>query len=118
MAGTIFANPLECAVVCAVLMVAQAVYVLFGFGAGLIAVGSLALVITDIQDVVVVLLLVSLPAELMVVVGSWRRVRWRTIGGLAVAFSRAAGKGPRQDGSYYYEGRNGNYYPSPEWQLS
>ena len=53
-------------VVSAVIVVAAAVYVALGFGAGLIAVGALALVLTDIQDVVVLLLLIGLPAELLV----------------------------------------------------
>ena len=63
-------HPLQFAVTCAVLVVAQMVYVLFGFGSGLIAVGSLALVFPEIKDVVVLLLLVNLPAEL-----SWSGAR-------------------------------------------
>jgi hypothetical protein len=77
MAGTIFGSPLEYLACCGVLFVAQAIYVLFGFGAGLIAVGGLALIVADLRDVVVLLLLVSLPAELSVVVASRRRIRWR-----------------------------------------
>ena len=46
----------------AVILVAQLVYVVFGFGSGLIAVGTLALVFPEIRDVVVILLLVVLPA--------------------------------------------------------
>ncbi len=68
---------------CLILAVAQMVYVLFGFGAGLIAVGSLALVYSNMQDVVVLLLLVNLPAELWVVLHSRREIRWRPILGLA-----------------------------------
>ncbi len=67
---------------CLILMAAQMVYVLFGFGAGLIAVGSLALIYPDMQDVVVMLLLVNLPAELWVVLHSRREIRWRPILGL------------------------------------
>ena len=37
---------------------------LLGFVAGLVAVGALALLVPDIRDVVVLLLLVNLPAEL------------------------------------------------------
>ncbi len=62
-----------------VLVVAQVVYVLFGFGSGLIAVGALALVFGDIRDVVVLLLLVNLPAELWVSWHARREVRWRPI---------------------------------------
>ena len=62
-----------------VLAVAEAVYILFGFGAGLIAVGTLALVLPDPKDVIVLLLLVGLPAELWVVVTSRRQIRWRGV---------------------------------------
>lgn len=79
MPHTLFASPLVYAAACAVLLVAQAVYVLFGFGAGLIAVGTLALFMPGLQDVVVLLLLVNLPAELSVAWQSRRRIRWRPI---------------------------------------
>jgi hypothetical protein len=85
--ATIFQNPLQYAITCAVLIVAQLVYVLFGFGAGLIAVGSLALVFPAIKDVVVLLLLVNLPAELFVTWRSRRDIRWRPIGGLGVGIA-------------------------------
>ncbi len=62
-----------------VLAVAEAVYILFGFGAGLIAVGTLALVLPDPRDVIVLLLLVGLPAELWVVLSSRREIRWRGV---------------------------------------
>ena len=65
-----------------VLLVAQVVYVVFGFGSGLIAVGTLALVFPEIRDVVVLLLVVNLPAEAGVAISSWRRIRWRETGGL------------------------------------
>jgi len=61
------------------LAVAEAVYVLLGFGAGLIAVGTLALVLPELKDVVVLLLLVNLPAELWVVRSSWREISWRRV---------------------------------------
>ena len=47
-----------------VILVAQMVYVVFGFGSGLIAVGTLALIFPEIRDVVVVLLLVVLASLL------------------------------------------------------
>lgn len=87
MPATIFTSPLEFAFTCAVLVVAQLVYVLFGFGSGLIAVGSLALVFPELKDVVVLLLLVNLPAELMVTWQSRRQIRWRPIGGLGVGIA-------------------------------
>jgi uncharacterized membrane protein YfcA len=65
--------------VCLALACAETVYVLLGFGAGLIAVGSLALVMPEVRDVVVLLLLVNLPAELWVVSTSWRKISWRTV---------------------------------------
>lgn len=68
----------------AVLLAAQVVYVVFGFGSGLIAVGSLALVFPEIRDVVVLLLLVNLPAEIGVTIGTWKAIRWREALGLFV----------------------------------
>ena len=84
MPETIFSSLLEFLITCGVLIVAQVVYVLFGFGSGLIAVGSLALLFPQIQDVVVLLLLVNLPAELIVVWKSRGEIRWRPIAGLGV----------------------------------
>ncbi len=82
MPSTIFTSASEFALTCVILVIAQLVYVLFGFGSGLIAVGGLALVFPELKDVVVLLLLVNLPAELFV---SWRcrhEIRWRPILGL------------------------------------
>jgi uncharacterized membrane protein YfcA len=76
---TVFASVPEFLLVCLVLALAEAVYVLLGFGAGLIAVGALALVLPELRDVVVVLLLVNLPAELWVVVRSRRDISWRGV---------------------------------------
>lgn len=76
--------------ICALVMaLAQAVYVLLGFGAGLIAVGLLALVVPEIRDVVVVLLLLNLPVELSVVRSTFRAVSWRRV--LAVCIGIAFG---------------------------
>ena len=87
MPTTIFASPLEFAITCAVLIVAQIVYVLLGFGSGLIAVGGLALVFPELQDVVVLLLLVNLPAELFVSWQARREIRWRPILGLGIGIA-------------------------------
>jgi len=81
---TIFSSPLEFLATCLVLVVAQVVYVMFGFGSGLIAVGCLALIFPEIKDVVVLLLLVNLPAELWVCWRSRREIRWRPIAILGV----------------------------------
>ena len=78
----IFTSGWHFAITAAVILIAQIVYVVFGFGSGLIAVGTLALIYPEIRDVVVVLLLVVLPAELGVALSSWRRIRWREAGGL------------------------------------
>lgn len=64
---------------CAVLLVAQTVYVTLGFGAGLVAVGGLSLILPEVQDAVVILLLLNLPAESWVVATSWRSIRWRGV---------------------------------------
>lgn len=84
---TIFASPWELLAVGLVLVVAEAVYVLLGFGSGLVAVGALALLLPDIRDVVVLLLLVNLPAELLVVASSWREVAWRGVAVLMVGIT-------------------------------
>lgn len=60
-----------------ILFLAQTIYVLFGFGLGLIAVGLLALFIQPITHVIVLLLFVSLPAEFYVIYKSWRNIVWR-----------------------------------------
>jgi uncharacterized membrane protein YfcA len=86
---TIFTTATQCAATCAVLAFAQAVYVLFGFGAGLIAIGALGLVLPEIQDAVVLLLLINLPSEVLVVLSSWRSITWRGV--LVMAASIAVG---------------------------
>jgi len=68
---------------------AQAVYVLFGFGAGLIAVGGMALFMPEVTDVVVLLLLVCLPSELFVVSRSRKEIEWRGV--LVLMLGIAAG---------------------------
>lgn len=80
---TIFASLPEFLLVCLTLAAAEAVYVLLGFGAGLIAVGFLALLLPELRDAVVLLLLINLPAELYVVRTSWRQISWR---GVALLF--------------------------------
>ena len=82
MPTTIFTDPVQFALTCAILVVAQIVYVLFGFGSGLIAVGSLALLFPAIKDVVVLLLLVNMPAEILVTWGARRHLQWRPLLGI------------------------------------
>jgi uncharacterized membrane protein YfcA len=77
--ATIFDSLPQFLIVCLILVAAETVYVLLGFGAGLIAVGAMALLLPELQDAVVLLLLVNLPAELYVVRSSWRRVSWRSV---------------------------------------
>jgi hypothetical protein len=76
---TIFDTLPQFFAVCLVLAVAEAVYVLLGFGAGLIAVGTMALLLPELKDAVVLLLLVNLPAEIWVVRSSWRQISWRGV---------------------------------------
>jgi uncharacterized membrane protein YfcA len=76
---TVFDSLAHFLVVSAILAIAQIVYVAFGFGVGLIAVGTLAFVLPEIQDVVVLLLFISLPAELHVVGAAWRDISWRGV---------------------------------------
>lgn len=77
LSGTIFDDPTQLAVTLAVLFVAQTVYSLYGFGAGLLSVATLAFVIPDLGDVVALLLLVSLPTEIAIVWGRRRDVLLR-----------------------------------------
>jgi len=76
---TFFPTLAHFAATCGVLLLAETVYVLFGFGAGMIALGCLALFMPDLRDVVVMLLLVNLPAEVWVVTTTWRRIRWPSV---------------------------------------
>ena len=77
--STVFPTPWHFLIACAALFVAELVYVLLGFGAGLIAVGTLALVLPEVRDVVVIVLLVNLPAEVFVVWTSRREIRKRGV---------------------------------------
>lgn len=84
---TVFTSLPQLLIACLVLALAEAVYVTLGFGAGLIAVGGLALFLPELRDVVVLLLLVNLPAEMWVVWTSRRDIAWR---GVMVLFSGIA----------------------------
>jgi uncharacterized membrane protein YfcA len=75
----IFDSVAQLLLVCLVLVVAETVYVTFGFGSGLIAVGGLAMVVPEVLDVVVVLLLISLPCELFVVIHARRQINWKGV---------------------------------------
>jgi len=55
------------------------VYVICGFRAGLIVVGALTLVLPTVQDVVVLLLLINVPAELFVAIKARKRIVWRPV---------------------------------------
>jgi len=76
---TVFASWPEWAAVCLVLVVAEIVYVSFGFGAGLIAVGLSAAIHPEIRDIAVILLLVNLPIEILVVRRAWEKIEWRKV---------------------------------------
>lgn len=83
MITTFFSSWPQFAIACAVMAVGELVYVMFGFGVGLIAVGCLAVLLPDLLDVVVLLLLVNAPGEMYVVVSSWRKIEWRGLALLA-----------------------------------
>ena len=85
--AVVFPTPWHFLIACTALLVAELVYVLLGFGAGLIAVGTLALVLPEIRDVVVIVLLVNLPAEIFVVWTSRRAIRKRGVLFLAVGIA-------------------------------
>jgi len=76
---TFFNSPFEFAAACAAVALAQLIYVTFGFGSGLVTVALLALVLPDLQDVVVLILLINLPAELFVVLRSRGFIEWRGV---------------------------------------
>jgi uncharacterized membrane protein YfcA len=80
---TIFTDPLQFALTCVILVAAQIIYVLFGFGSGLTAVGLLALLFPEIKDVVVLLLLVNVPAEVLVAWSARHHLEWRPLLGLS-----------------------------------
>ena len=71
-----------------IVLIAQTIYVLFGFGLGLVAVGLLALFIQPVTNIVVLILFVAFPAEVYVLFKSWKKISWRgiiaIIGGVAV----------------------------------
>lgn len=82
---TFYTSAATLGLTCAVLFLAELVYVMFGFGAGLIAVGLMASLFPQLQHVVVLLMLVNLPVELHVVwtsraLISWRGVLWIGLG--------------------------------------
>jgi uncharacterized membrane protein YfcA len=79
LAGAVFPTPTHYLATCGVLLVAQTVYMLFGFGAGLVAVGALAMVLPQLGDAVVLLLFVGLPAEIFVVATNYREISWRGV---------------------------------------
>jgi uncharacterized membrane protein YfcA len=79
LASTVFGSLPRYLLACLILLGAEAVYVLFGFGVGLIAVGTLAMVLPQVQDVVVLLVLVNLPPEALVVTKSRRSINWRGV---------------------------------------
>jgi uncharacterized membrane protein YfcA len=79
---TIFTDPVQFALTCLVMVISQVIYVLFGFGSGLTAVGTLALLFPEIKDVVVLLLLVNVPAEISVAWGTRRHLQWRPLLGI------------------------------------
>lgn len=76
----VFDSVSQYALVFAVLVLAETIYLLLGFGAGLIAVGILAVLTPNIlQDVVVILLFINLPAELWVAHDARKSIVWKEV---------------------------------------
>ena len=73
---TVFASWPEFFGICLVMVVAEIIYVSFGFGAGLIAVGLSAAIHPEVKDIAVILLLINLPIEIFVVRRSWPHIQW------------------------------------------
>ncbi len=76
---TFFSTWTEFAVACGILLVAHAVLVLFGFGSGLVAIGTLALLMPDVRDVVVLMLFAAIPVQIWAVVILRDHIRWRKV---------------------------------------
>jgi len=76
---TVFGSAGQFALACLVMLFVQAIYVLFGFGSGLLALGLLAFLFPSVQDIVVVILLVSLPLELAIAWTARRQIAWRQV---------------------------------------
>jgi uncharacterized protein len=77
--ATFFSSYSQLILACLIILIAQTIYVIFGFGLGLIAVGLLALFIQPITHVIVLILFIGLPAEIYVVYKSWKSLSWRGI---------------------------------------
>ena len=86
--ATFFSSYSQLILSCLIILMAQTIYVLFGFGLGLITVGLMALFIQPITNVIVLILFIALPAEIYVVYKSWKNISWRGIfiiaGGVAI----------------------------------
>ncbi|OGP50325.1 MAG: hypothetical protein A2Y79_01120 [Deltaproteobacteria bacterium RBG_13_43_22] len=86
--ATFFTSYWQWLLSCLIILMAQTIYVLFGFGLGLIAVGLMALFIDPVTNIIVLILFIALPAEIYVVYKSWRSISWKGIfilaGGVAV----------------------------------
>jgi len=64
---TFFQSGMQIFITCLVVFVAQVVYSLFGFGAGMFSVSILAFFFDDISNLVILVLLMSVPVELFIV---------------------------------------------------
>lgn len=73
---TVFSSWPEFLGICLVLILAEIVYVSFGFGAGLIAVGLSAAIHPEIKDIAVILLVTNLPVEILVIRNAWLKIQW------------------------------------------
>jgi hypothetical protein len=63
----------------AILALSQLIYATIGFGAGLVAVSLLAMVLPDLADAVVILMVLTFATEVWVLAHHWRHVRGRLL---------------------------------------
>lgn len=79
-ANTIFTSLSLYIITSLVLIVAEAVYFLFGFGSGMITIGAMAHMFpNDLQSSVVLLMLVNLPVETTYAALNRKNIRWRGV---------------------------------------
>ncbi len=77
--ATVFTSWGQFAAACGFLLLAETIYVLFGFGSGLVAIGTLALIFPELKDAVVLILLVNLIPEAWVIYSTWRKIAWKGV---------------------------------------
>ena len=72
---TIFQSVPQYVITCVVVFAAQVIYSLFGFGSGIFTVSILAFFFNDLSSLVILVLLLSLPAEIFIVLKTRKSIR-------------------------------------------